>query len=331
MIKETYRAAVCGLGKIAWRFDEGRTIQDAALTHVGAYSTNDRVVLMAGCSPCEIDREDFCQSWDVPVFVSVEEMVDSIKPDIVSICSPSAFHVENASYCAEHGVSMIWLEKPPAGSLQDLDRLITLAAKNRTVVLVNYLRRYDPAYNWLRQCLGRNEFGMCRRIDIHYSRGLEENGSHMLDILFYLLDSGKTVSLQWASSSHDNSPSLILSHEEGPTVIIAGANLPYHDIDIRLTCDKGRFSVLKDSEFCVVERAIENERYPGFFLLSEPESVCIDKQPAGHMVCALNDLITSFEKGFLPRSTLITARSTMAIIDQVRSRKVEEVIKRIES
>jgi predicted dehydrogenase len=331
MSKETYRAAVCGLGKIAWRFDQRRTIPDAALTHVGAYSACDRVVLVGGCSPSEIDRKDFRKSWDVPVFVSVEEMVDTIKPDIVSICSPPAFHVENASYCAENGVSMIWLEKPPAGSLQDLDRLITIAARDRTTVLVNYLRRYDPAYDWLRQCLRRGEFGMCHRIDIHYSRGLEENGSHMLDMLLYLLDSGKTVSLQWVSSGHDKSPSLILSQEGGPVAIIAGANLPYHDIDVRLTCDKGRFSVLKDGAFCVVERAIENETYPGFFLLGESESVCIDKEPAGHMVCALNDLITSFEKGLMPRSTLITARPTVAIIDQVRSWKVEEVIKHRES
>jgi len=322
MSKEIYRAAICGLGKIAWRFDERRIFQNIALTHVGAYSACDRVLLVGGCSPDEIDRKDFSQFRNVPVFAGIEEMVDTVKPDVVSICSPSAFHVENASYCAEHGVPMIWLEKPPAGSLQELDRLIAVVAKRQTKVLVNYSRRYDASYNWLRQCFRNGEYGMCRRIDIHYSRGLEENGSHMLDLLFYLLESEKTVSLQWVSSSHDKSPNFILSQEGGPLVIVAGANLPYHDIDVRLTCDKGRFSAPRDGELCVVERAIGNAMYPGFFLLGEPESVCVDKEPDGTMVCALNDLVTSFEKGFMPRSNLITARPTMSIIDQVRAWKV---------
>jgi predicted dehydrogenase len=43
---------------------------------------------------------------------------------------------------------MIWLEKPPTLTLQDLDRLIALREANggTTKILVNYTRRYWDVY-----------------------------------------------------------------------------------------------------------------------------------------------------------------------------------------
>ena len=119
-----YRAVIIGLGKIAWRYDDDSTgINQTSRTHAKAYLLNPNVELVAGCSTSKKDRVDFQKIYEVEVYENYEEMIKKVKPDIISICTPLAFHYEQLMACLKHNIKMVWLEKPPLDSLKLVEDL----------------------------------------------------------------------------------------------------------------------------------------------------------------------------------------------------------------
>src|SRR5437660_578919 len=110
-MQPVYRAALVGLGKIAWRFDRGQGSSPGSLSHAGAYVRNRRTLLVSGCSPHEADRRAFQKAFAVPVYASLADLLAHKSPDIVSIASPSPLHFSQTLACLEKQVPMIWLEK----------------------------------------------------------------------------------------------------------------------------------------------------------------------------------------------------------------------------
>ncbi len=324
-MKNTYRAAIVGLGNIAWRFDHKIGSKENFLTHAYALIHNDRTTLAGGCSPDENDRCSFEKAFNIPSFSSFEKLIDRVEPDIVCICSPSKFHFEQAIYCLEHGVPMIWLEKPPACSVHELDRIIAkLDEQNaRSTVLVNYQRRYSQRYRNLRGIYQEKKLGECWRIQLTYARGLELNGSHIIDMLFYIVGDGTDFELEWVSICGDQeNPSFVLNLENKLEVMVSGISVPYHCLDISIACEFGRVSILHGGMTLVIEEKVEHELFPGFYRLKECEDKYQDSGAMGNdMKNSLEDLISSYERGKRTRSCLWSARSSQKIIELVRQRQ----------
>lgn len=321
-----YRAALCGLGNIAWQFDRNRPDSEICLSHAGAYRGQAKTVLAAGFSPEKEDRDAFGQTYDLPAYDSLDELLACEKPDIVSICSPSQFHCEQVMACIAHAVPMIWLEKPPALTLAETDAL-KAAAAGRSTVAVNYQRRYLPLYRELRERCRSGTLGPCRQMLATYSRGLETNGSHILDILFFLAGDRDDHRLQWVSNAADpENPSFALTIGDMEAMVI-GAALPYHNVDISATFDGGRLSVIHGGMTGRVEERVEHELFPGFYRLKEREAAEFSglSGVAGGMENALQDLIDAHEKRRAPLSGLHSARRTMALMEAVRRRQGERV------
>ena len=180
----SYRAAIVGLGNIAWRFDHDRDQNGSVLTHTSAYAANDNTLLVGACSEDKTDQLDFYNALGVPVFDSMEEMILKTAPEIVSICSPTNYHFRHAAYCLDRAVPMIWLEKPPVEKVSELNELKKKERETRGHVMVNYMRRYTESYRMIRDIYSNKELGECRIIQMNYSKGLETNGSHIIDLLF---------------------------------------------------------------------------------------------------------------------------------------------------
>ncbi len=323
-----YRAVLVGLGNIAWRFDQKVGMKSPGLTHLFAYERNRHTKLVGGCSPVREDRLSFQKAFNIPTYNSIEEMIDRLSPDIVSICSPTEFHFEHALYCLKREVPMIWLEKPPAASLSEMDELIEEARSrhNKSTILVNYQRRYAECFIKLQAVYKEEILGKCRFIHVNYSKGLETNGSHMLDILFFIMGINSTYRLEWADTSNNvENISFVLSFEDGPKVVVSGIDLPYHCIDISLTFDQGRASILFGGMATRVEEKIEHEIFPSFYRLKEGAPDLLGSGGFEHsMEEALRDLIESFEKGHLPKSSLITSRKALALIEEVKRKQKAE-------
>jgi predicted dehydrogenase len=324
-MKNTYRAAIVGLGNIAWRFDHNLSSKEKFLTHGYAYDQNDQTVLVGGCSPDEKDRNAFEKAFRIPSFSSLKELIERVEPDIVSICSPSKFHFKHVLYCLEQHIPMIWLEKPPAGSIQELDSMIAELSKHkgRSKILVNYQRRYSERYKKLKRIFLEKTLGKCRHIQLTYSKGLELNGSHIIDLLFFIVGDGTQCELQWISSFRDMvNPSFALNIENSLSVMVSGVSLPYHCIDISMVFESGRVSIKHGGMSSILEKKVEHELFPGFHRLKEFENGNLSSGPMKNsMGSALKDLIQSYEQGKETQSNLRSARSSLEIIERIRQRQ----------
>ena len=249
-------------------------------------------------------------------------MLETLQPDLVSICSPSEFHYEQMLACFEKDVPMVWLEKPPATTLADLNHLIAVQRQRhgKTKVLVNYLRRYVQSFRRLSSLYRNQVLGQCRQIQINYSRGLELNGSHILDILFLVVGEETKYRLSWVSSTKDwDNPSFSLALENDVEVLVSGLSLPYHCIDITLICEAGRAAILYGGMQTYLEERVEHELFPGFYRLRPSRKRYLGSKGFGpFMDEALEDLLTSHMEGREPLSNLGTALSTQTLIHEVR-------------
>lgn len=316
-----YRAAIVGLGNIAWKYDVKKPAEVSCgpLTHAGAYDANDRVLLAAGCSPVEEDRRVFQHQYGVPVFEDIESLIRTTEPQIVSICSPTERHFEHALYCLDSGIPMIWLEKPPAGNLHEIDSLIERSERSGSRVLVNYQRRYCGVYNRLRDVLRQKKLGRTVSAYCTYSRGLKPNGSHVIDLLSFFSGDEGNILLEYVMNSTDaDNPSFMLKLPDGTPAFVAGLPLPYHCIDVVFTCEKGRASIIHGGMEAEWEDVAEHELFPGFYRLKEnPENPLLPAGFSESMDMALRDLILAHEENRTPLSSLYTARKSMAFMDKI--------------
>ena len=322
-MQQAYRAALVGLGNIAWRFDCGQGLGSGSLSHAGAYLRNSRTLLVGGCSPDAADRSAFQKAFGLPVYASLSDLLEQESPDIVSICSPSPWHVSQTLACLKQQVPMIWLEKPAAESLQALDQLRDISGQERSTVLVNFQRRYCPAYQNVRRVYAEQRLGTCELIQLNYSRGLEGNGSHILDMLFFVTGDHVQWHLEWASTQGDrDNPCFSLLLANGPRVMVSGLSLPYHCIDMTLTCDHGRLAMLHGGMTSVVEERVEHELFPGFYRLRHTGDELLGAGGVdGNMQAVLDDLLDAFEQHRAPISNLKTARASLALIEAVRAQQ----------
>lgn len=318
-----YRAAIIGLGKIAWRYDGLPDFSDkASKTHAKAYLLNQEVELVAGASINEKDRTDFYRVYNTQIFTGYEEMLDKIKPDIVSICTPLESHFEQLRTCLSREIKMVWLEKPPLLSAQQIESILAYQRKynNKTRIMVGYQRRYSRTFMNLKKMMGQGFLGELKNIQVTYSRGIIENGSHYLDLVSYLLGDPSVMKLDsFTNDNQEGNPSFRLLPPAGPPVFFTGMNLPYHCLDLMVTGTRGRASVLHGGADTRWEEMREQELYPGYYYLKE-----IPKCPfgAGGLEDAMNnslaDIINAFEKNRRPLSDLPSSRVTLSILDEIQ-------------
>ena len=77
---------------------------------------------------------------------SVATLLGDEAVDVVAICSPHQFHVEQAEAAIRAGVRAVLVEKPLATTAEEAERLAEVARAHGVPVVVGAMHTYDPAY-----------------------------------------------------------------------------------------------------------------------------------------------------------------------------------------
>jgi predicted dehydrogenase len=105
------------------------------------------------------------------VFGSYEEMLADPDINIVSICTPPNFHVEQAVMAAEAG-KHICLEKSIALDLESLQRLRDAVRKAKVKTVVSFVLRWNPMFETVRALLADNTIGKIFYAESDYYHGI---------------------------------------------------------------------------------------------------------------------------------------------------------------
>jgi len=83
-------------------------------------------------------------------FANFEEALCTFKPDVVLVCTPPVYHVEQALRALRSGAD-VFIEKPLSNRLDGVGSLQVEAAKLRRVVHVGYNLRFNPGIQTLKR------------------------------------------------------------------------------------------------------------------------------------------------------------------------------------
>ena len=133
--------------------------------HVNAWrKIGGRILAVADI--IEDKARDFAYRYDIPkYFRSVEEMLDNIELDVLSICTPPQTHKQIVLKAVEKGVN-VFVEKPLVLKYSDAVEIIE-KAKSRDVkigVTTNYL--FTPTMVKTRELVRKGVIGDLKRVDV---------------------------------------------------------------------------------------------------------------------------------------------------------------------
>jgi predicted dehydrogenase len=177
------RALIVGCGNVAGGYDL-RGSKREVWTHAKAYQLSSGVELAGAIDSSAKIARKFAQTWDVP-FSGTELLpaLKKVKPDIVSLCSPTDTHAALIESLCRAGIGAILCEKPMAYDLRAAERAVELCEKMGVLLAVNYQRNWDRQLNRLGEAVTQGEFGQVELIRVLYSKGLVHNGSHFVSLL----------------------------------------------------------------------------------------------------------------------------------------------------
>lgn len=281
----TLRCGIIGAGRIAWKYDAGRWDGMRSVSHASCIDRHPQATLCALVDPIAAARDDFKANGPYHSGIAVCDHLDDFfaqNLDLVIVASPSEHHAADISKCFDHHIDRILVEKPVT---LDLPAFQELRGKANNLpytprVVVNFFRRFLPQFHRLKQQL-QNKIG-ATAVHITYSRTLQTNGVHLLDIIGFLFDQTQPPPLEWHSAHDPQNPSFGLTID-GVPITVTGQDLPYHALDVRITDDRGRLSAVRGGMDLLWEPKEDNPDYPGFYHLALPKPLPGYENAARHM------------------------------------------------
>jgi predicted dehydrogenase len=219
--------AIVGCGRIAGGYDVPH--DDQIRTHAKAYMKNPDCQLVGVCDSDFNLAQRFAEIWGADqIFTNIEELLKECKPDILSVCTPNDMHERHFLEACKAGVPVVWMEKPAASSLSEVERMISFAEISDTRVWVNYFRRYEKGFRDLSAALA--SLGKLQNVRAMYTKGLRNNGSHMLDLIDWFF--GPIHNVDSVNSHYDSSfPSASVNIETERAIVELRA-LDYNEFEI---------------------------------------------------------------------------------------------------
>jgi len=105
--------------------------------------------------------------------------------DAVSIAVPTKLHYEVARYFLEQKIHTL-VEKPFTPSLEEADALIELAGKNKLILQVGHIERFNSAFSATLKLIKNPKFIECHRLSPFPNRSLDVGA--VLDIMIHDID-----------------------------------------------------------------------------------------------------------------------------------------------
>ena len=188
--------------------------------HLKCLKQLSNVKLVAAADLNESRRLETAEEWGCACYASWQEMIDTENLDVVIVLTPEMHHTDPVLAALQAGCH-VFVEKPMALTEQDAERMIETAKRNKRLLMVGHVLRFDPRMLAARQAVQQGEFGRIRSI---YSRrnnpsryfSLYERtnlmyilGIHDIDLQRWLTGAEVVEVFARSSSGAGNGPDLI--------------------------------------------------------------------------------------------------------------------------
>jgi predicted dehydrogenase len=178
------KSAVIGLGNIGFKLGLD-SLRESTWSHVSAYEKCEMTELVGAVEINDENISLFKQHCkDIPVFKTIQELIDNLIVDIVSVCTPMENHygiLKELSGCP--GIKGIFCEKPISLTVNEAKEMVQISNKSGVVLAVNHLRRWDDNYLFAKKTVQEGKIGKIKAINAFYPARMFNMGAHLFDAI----------------------------------------------------------------------------------------------------------------------------------------------------
>ncbi len=351
LLYKKYTAAIIGTGRIGFSlgFDKKR---EQPASHTMALLTNNSIEIVAGCDTNEENLNNFCKyikkyNENARFFNNLSDFLDFFTelPDIIVIAVNEDSHLSVTLKVLERRPKLIILEKPVALNTAEGNLIKQKSQEFDVPLLINHERRFALDYNFAREYLSK--IGKILTVNARLDSGLRvylkekedkgeysllHDGTHLVDIVLFLLDGGVQV-----SEKHDSLQDIKLisltRDDEKPEVVrninvhacnsvcndinfnISGQS-KYFGFEIEIIGSLGRIKI-GNGIFDFYKRE-ESSLYTGFYSLVPDKSVKKIKK-TGYFANMVQNAVDFLDGKAELKSTLDNGLETLAILEEIKN------------
>lgn len=289
------RAVVIGCGWIG-----AGTARDPATvgvqSHAEAYARHPRITL-AGVADHDLTRAQTAAAAFGPceVFGDPAELLHTLRPDIVSICTPDESHAAMLRLAlSQPSTRAVLMEKPLSVTVNEARSLVQMASQQGVVLTVNYSRRFCPAFQQLRDELRQGIFGRIQQVQGYYGKGIIHNGTHWLDLLRFLVGDIEHVAVPAILQPDAHTPSAQIVCASGvPATLSALDHTAFTLFEMDILGTAGRVRILNGGHRILRSHIVESPLYADYVNLGDEEiQDCCLKDAITH---AVDDLLACLD------------------------------------
>lgn len=235
---------IIGLGNIGMGYDYNLDAKDAILTHARSFSVHPDFELLGAVDSDLKKCAAFETEYGVRAFSDLDEAFSNLKPSVVVIATPSNSHYSVAKKITEfYCPKAIVCEKPLDQSLEFAKLLTKMCSKMGIQLYVNYMRRSETGANEIKVMIEEGVIQKPIKATVWYSKGLLNNGSHMLNLLEYWLGETNQISMINSGRSwqeNDPEPDFFARFEEGSAIFLSAWEEFFPHLTIEIVSPSGR-------------------------------------------------------------------------------------------
>lgn len=324
---EVLNVLIVGCGNIAGGYDKAGA--DTVLTHAGAYRRHGGFRLAACVDPDSGRRTAFKERWGVErACASIAEATqNSVRYDVVSVCSPTAQHVSDLRELLAAAPRLVFCEKPMTAAIGDATAMVAAYRQAGILMAVNHTRRWDREVSAFKLALERGEWGPVRSAVGFYNKGVLNNGSHMVDLLQHLLGRLELKAIGAMQRDHvaddPTVPALLSAANATPVHLATGVAGDYALFELQLITAKGVVTI-EQGGFRWRERfSQESPLFAGYRVVGD------GTQRAGGYAEAMLGAATNIHDALTKRAELAStgesALAAQSLCDEIRQRALATV------
>src|SRR5437763_3112116 len=136
------------------------------------------------------------QEFQAPVLQGLEELQG--RADAVSLAVPTVAHAQVGCKLLEMGLDVL-VEKPMAVDLAEADALLSVARKNKRILQVGHVERFNPAVRAVEPILNRPLFFEVHRLGVFTPRSLD------VDVIYDLMIHDLDIPMPVECPDHESS------------------------------------------------------------------------------------------------------------------------------
>lgn len=164
------RMAVVGVGHLGAR-------------HAKIYKEIPTCSLVGICDTDKTSLDEISSSLGVPAYTNYQELFGQV--NAVSIAVPTKLHHKIAYDFLKHNIHVL-VEKPFTTNLKEADSLIRAARKNKLILQVGHIERFNSAFAATLKHIQNPKFIECHRLSPFPQRSLDVGA--VLDIMIHDID-----------------------------------------------------------------------------------------------------------------------------------------------